>query len=144
MIPQVWLNYRMKSVAHLPWRVLGYRFVNTFIDDVFAFIVKMPTMARIAVFRDDIVFIVYLYQRWAYPVDRSRPAESIDGEEESVAEETGAAATPPPAAAATDASDAVAGKWPAAGPAGALAASDDVGGKATLNAGGKDALAAKQ
>jgi hypothetical protein len=80
MIPQVWLNYRMKSVAHLPWNVLGYRFVNTFIDDVFAFIVKMPTMARLAVFRDDLVFIVYLFQRWSYPVDRSRPAEGFEGE----------------------------------------------------------------
>ena len=28
-----------------------------------------------AVFRDDIVFCVYLYQRWAYRVDRTRPNE---------------------------------------------------------------------
>lgn len=37
---------------------------NTFIDDVFAFIITMPTAHRVAVFRDDIVFLVYLYQRW--------------------------------------------------------------------------------
>ncbi len=37
---------------------------NTFIDDVFAFIIVMPTAHRIAVFRDDLVFLVYLYQRW--------------------------------------------------------------------------------
>ena len=37
---------------------------NTFIDDVFAFIITMPTTHRIAVFRDDLVFMVYLYQRW--------------------------------------------------------------------------------
>ncbi len=37
---------------------------NTFIDDVFAFIITMPTSHRLAVFRDDLVFIVYLYQRW--------------------------------------------------------------------------------
>ena len=37
---------------------------NTFIDDVFAFIIVMPTSHRIAVFRDDLVFLVYLYQRW--------------------------------------------------------------------------------
>ena len=35
----------------------------------------MPTMARISCFRDDVVFIVYLYQRWLYPVDTSRPVE---------------------------------------------------------------------
>ena len=37
---------------------------NTFIDDVFAFIITMPTAHRVAVFRDDVVFLVYLYQRW--------------------------------------------------------------------------------
>lgn len=41
MTPQLFLNYKLKSVAHLPWRVLGYRFVNTFIDDLFAFIIRM-------------------------------------------------------------------------------------------------------
>lgn len=75
MTPQLFLNYKLKSVAHLPWRVLGFRFVNTFIDDLFAFIIRMPTMARISCFRDDIVFIIYLCQRFMYPVDTSRPTE---------------------------------------------------------------------
>ena len=75
MTPQLFLNYKLKSVAHLPWKVLGYRFVNTFIDDLFAFIIRMPTMARISCFRDDIVFIIYLWQRYLYPVDTSRPIE---------------------------------------------------------------------
>ncbi|KAL3772385.1 hypothetical protein ACHAWU_005562 [Discostella pseudostelligera] len=75
MTPQLFLNYKLKSVAHLPWRVLGYRFVNTFIDDLFAFIIRMPTMARMSCFRDDVVFIIYLLQRYLYPVDTSRPAE---------------------------------------------------------------------
>lgn len=75
MTPQLFLNYKLKSVAHLPWRVLGFRFVNTFIDDLFAFIIRMPTMARISCFRDDIVFIIYLAQRFMYPVDASRPTE---------------------------------------------------------------------
>ena len=39
-----------------------YKAFNTFIDDVFAFIIKMPTTHRIACFRDDIVFFCYLYQ----------------------------------------------------------------------------------
>lgn len=75
MTPQLFLNYKMKSVAHLPWRVLVYKSLNTFIDDLFSFIIRMPTMARISCFRDDVVFFIYLYQRWLYPVDVSRPVE---------------------------------------------------------------------
>ena len=75
MTPQLFLNYKLKSVAHLPWRVLGYRFVNTFIDDLFAFIIRMPTMARVSCFRDDVVFVIYLWQRYLYPVDSNRPVE---------------------------------------------------------------------
>ena len=43
MLPQVWINYKLKSVAALPWRVGLYRFGNTIIDDLFALIIKMPT-----------------------------------------------------------------------------------------------------
>jgi hypothetical protein len=43
--------------------------------DLFAFIIKMPTIHRLSVFRDDIVFIIYLYQRWIYSIDSSRPIE---------------------------------------------------------------------
>lgn len=79
MTPQLFLNYKLKSVAHLPWRVLVYKSLNTFIDDLFSFIIRMPTMARISCFRDDVVFFIYLYQRWLYPVDTSRPMEGGDG-----------------------------------------------------------------
>lgn len=48
---------------------------NTFIDDVFAFIITMPTSHRVACFRDDVVFVIYLYQRFLYPVDKSRTNE---------------------------------------------------------------------
>jgi hypothetical protein len=72
LLTQLFINHHLKSVSHLPWRFLCFRFVNTFIDDLFAFIVRMPTMHRISCFRDDVVFFVYLYQRWAYPVDKSR------------------------------------------------------------------------
>mmetsp|Transcript_11259 Transcript_11259/g.42021 ORF Transcript_11259/g.42021 Transcript_11259/m.42021 type:complete len:618 (-) Transcript_11259:109-1962(-) len=78
MTPQLIINHRLKSVAQLPWRFLCYRFVNTFIDDLFAFIIKMPTMHRMSCFRDDVVFILYLYQRWIYPVDSSRPVAGED------------------------------------------------------------------
>ncbi|GAB6027980.1 hypothetical protein CHUAL_002206 [Chamberlinius hualienensis] len=72
MLPQLFVNYRHKSVAHLPWKAFMYKAFNTFIDDVFAFIVTMPTAHRVACFRDDVVFLIYLYQRWLYPVDKSR------------------------------------------------------------------------
>ncbi|KAL6266848.1 hypothetical protein P5V15_003677 [Pogonomyrmex californicus] len=72
MLPQLFVNYKLKSVAHLPWRAFMYKAFNTFIDDVFAFIITMPTAHRIACFRDDAVFLIYLYQRWLYPVDKSR------------------------------------------------------------------------
>lgn len=87
------------------------RFLNTIIDDLFAFVIKMPTLHRLSVFRDDLgawvsvsachttlcvlsyrclsrpvladitiwlrcaVFLVYLYQRWIYPVDKKRANE---------------------------------------------------------------------
>lgn len=72
MLPQLFINYKLKSVAALPWRSFMYKAFNTFIDDIFAFIISMPTAHRIACFRDDIVFLVYLYQRYLYPVDKKR------------------------------------------------------------------------
>lgn len=42
---------------------------------MFAFIITMPTSHRVACFRDDVVFIIYLYQRYLYPVDKSRVNE---------------------------------------------------------------------
>lgn len=84
MTPQLFINYKHKSVKHLPWKVFTYKALNTFIDDLFAFIIKMPTLHRLACFRDDIVFFIYLYQRWIYR-DNTRLAEDDedeDGEEE--------------------------------------------------------------
>lgn len=94
MTPQLFINYKMKSVAHLPWRQMTYKFLNTFIDDIFAFVIKMPTLYRLSVFRwdfycnysshahtywyifrDDIVFFIFLYQRWIYKVDKKRVNE---------------------------------------------------------------------
>ncbi|KAJ8954097.1 hypothetical protein NQ318_004402 [Aromia moschata] len=79
MLPQLFINYRLKSVAALPWRAFTYRAFNTFIDDIFAFIITMPTAHRVACFRDDVVFLIYLYQRWLYPVDKTR-VDDITGE----------------------------------------------------------------
>ncbi|KAK9508012.1 hypothetical protein O3M35_007763 [Rhynocoris fuscipes] len=76
MLPQLFINYKLKSVAHLPWRAFMYKAFNTFIDDLFAFIISMPIAHRLACFRDDIVFLIYLYQRWLYPVDKTRLDET--------------------------------------------------------------------
>lgn len=96
MTPQLFINYKLKSVAHMPWRMMTYKFLNTFIDDIFAFVIKMPFMYRVGVFRDgeinnfisstciaksysisfsDIVFFIFLYQRWIYKVDKKRVNE---------------------------------------------------------------------
>merc|ERR1719188_2966719 len=72
MTPQVFINYKYKTVAYLPWRKFIYRAISTFIDDLFALIIRMPTMHRLSCFRDDVVFIIYLYQRYLYPTDKSR------------------------------------------------------------------------
>eukprot|EP00605_Chrysophyceae_sp_TOSAG23-4_P001551 GSChrysophyteH1.ASY1.ANO1.1700.1 assembled CDS len=75
MFPQLYINHRLRSVSRLPWKVLMFKFVSTFIDDLFAFVIHMPTMHRVSCFRDDVIFIIYLYQRWIYTVDESRPVE---------------------------------------------------------------------
>ena len=84
MLPQLFINYKLKSVAHMPWRQMTYKALNTVIDDLFAFVIKMPTLHRVAVFRDDVVFAAFLYQRWIYRVDKSRVNEfGFAGEAES-------------------------------------------------------------
>ena len=75
MTPQLFINYKLKSVAHLNFKFFMYKALNTFIDDLFAFIIRMPTLHRMSCFRDDIVFAVFLYQRWIYRVDMSRVNE---------------------------------------------------------------------
>ena len=75
MTPQLFINYKLKSVAHLPWRMLSYKFTSTFIDDIFAFVIKMPMLYRIGCLRDDVIFLIYLYQRYKYRVDHSRVNE---------------------------------------------------------------------
>jgi len=97
MCPQLFINYKLKSVAHLPWRTFAYKALNTFIDDLFAFIIKMPTLHRLSCFRDDLIFLVHLYQRWIYRIDYSRVNEFGQGGDEKTAEGTlieGTDATP--------------------------------------------------
>jgi hypothetical protein len=106
MVPSLYINYRLKSVAHMPSKALTYKFLNTFIDDLFAFTIRMPILHRLATLRDDVIFFVWLYQKWAYKVDYTRvnefgqggeddededaPAESkreVDGEKKALADQ---------------------------------------------------------
>lgn len=37
MIPSLYINYRLKSVAHLPGKAMTYKFLNTIVDDLVLF-----------------------------------------------------------------------------------------------------------
>ncbi|KAJ3522875.1 hypothetical protein NM208_g12681 [Fusarium decemcellulare] len=87
MIPSLYINYRLKSVAHMPAKAMMYKFLNTFIDDLFAFTIKMPILHRLATLRDDVIFFVYLYQRWAYRIDYTRVNEFGQGGEDEAVDE---------------------------------------------------------
>ena len=90
MTPQLFINYKLKSVAHMPWRVMAYKAFNTFVDDAFAMLVAMPMHHRVACLRDDVVFFVFLWQRYLYPVDKTRANEygiAYEREQEEEAEE---------------------------------------------------------
>lgn len=62
-----------------PYLVLVYwyklRGLTSVIRWCSAFMIKMPTLHRLAVFRDDLVFVFLLYQRWIYPIDKKRANE---------------------------------------------------------------------
>lgn len=101
MTPQLFINYKLQSVAHLNWRTMTYKSINTFIDDLFAFVITMPIMHRMACLRDDVIFFIFLYQRYKYKTDYTRvnefgqcaqPTEEMlaEIEEESMTEIAGA------------------------------------------------------
>ncbi|KAF8638531.1 hypothetical protein AX17_002074 [Amanita inopinata Kibby_2008] len=75
LIPQLIINYKLKSVAHMPMKAMVYKTLSTVVDDFFAFCIKMPFLHRLACFRDDVVFLIFLYQRWIYRVDPKRVNE---------------------------------------------------------------------
>lgn len=75
LIPQLIINYKLKSVAHMPMKAMIYKTLSTVVDDLFAFCIKMPMLHRLACFRDDVVFLIFLYQRWIYRIDPKRVNE---------------------------------------------------------------------
>ncbi|CAA7258577.1 unnamed protein product [Cyclocybe aegerita] len=75
LVPQLIINYKLKSVAHMPMKAMIYKTLSTVVDDLFAFCIKMPFLHRLACFRDDVVFLIFLYQRWIYRIDPKRVNE---------------------------------------------------------------------
>jgi hypothetical protein len=94
MVPSLYINYRLKSVAHLPGKAMMYKFLNTFIDDLFAFTIKMPMLHRLATLRDDVIFFIYIYQSWVYKVDYTRVNEFGQGGDDEEEEDAKVAAKP--------------------------------------------------
>ncbi|KAM5531922.1 hypothetical protein V8D89_014392 [Ganoderma adspersum] len=64
LIPQLIINYKLKSVAHMPMKAMVFKTLST-----------MPILHRLACFRDDVVFLVFVYQRWIYRIDPNRVNE---------------------------------------------------------------------
>lgn len=65
---------------------MTYKFLNTFIDDLFAFTIKMPTLHRLATLRDDFIFFIYIYQTYKYKVDYTRVNEFGQGGDDETSE----------------------------------------------------------
>ncbi|KAL0211602.1 hypothetical protein RCL1_005228 [Eukaryota sp. TZLM3-RCL] len=80
MFVVVFVNYKLKSVAGISYRTLAYKFCNTIVDDFSVFILpNVPLLYKLAVFRDDVVFVILMIQRVLYPVDKTR-MEAAGGE----------------------------------------------------------------
>ncbi|KAJ1818628.1 Cleft lip and palate associated transmembrane protein 1 [Coemansia sp. RSA 2675] len=67
MWPQLLINHKLKTVDMLPLTAFLYRFLLTFIDDLYALVVPMPLIERIGTLRDDVVFVVLCYQWYKFP-----------------------------------------------------------------------------
>lgn len=85
LTPQIYLNYKLKSVEHLPMKAMTYKFLNTIIDDLYAFAVKSPTLYRIFCFRDDVIFVIYIYQIFKYR--KNNRAEQLEKDRKKYQEE---------------------------------------------------------
>jgi hypothetical protein len=71
--------------------------LNTIVDDLFSFCISMPTLHRLACFRDDVIFVIYLYQMYMYKVDKTRVNEyGQGGDDDDAAQETGPTVKPIP------------------------------------------------
>eukprot|EP01006_Ploeotia_vitrea_P028104 TRINITY_DN60846_c0_g1_i2.p1 TRINITY_DN60846_c0_g1~~TRINITY_DN60846_c0_g1_i2.p1 ORF type:complete len:249 (-),score=36.68 TRINITY_DN60846_c0_g1_i2:750-1496(-) len=79
MIPQVLINYKLKSVEHMSWGALCYKALASFSNDLYPFFVTdLPMIYRISCFSDDVIFLIYVYQRWLYPAQDRVPAFEVE------------------------------------------------------------------
>ncbi|XP_031432821.2 cleft lip and palate transmembrane protein 1-like protein [Clupea harengus] len=60
--PQLYVNYKLKSVEHLQSSIYMYKGLSTFINDILSTVLTVPTHP-LACFRDDVIFLLHLYQR---------------------------------------------------------------------------------
>ncbi|XP_013873246.1 cleft lip and palate transmembrane protein 1-like protein [Austrofundulus limnaeus] len=73
MTPQIFINHKLKSVGHLQGSVLMYRGVNTLITDLcfctssFGSVLPFSSSHQLSCFRDELLFLLFLYQRRLYP-----------------------------------------------------------------------------
>ncbi|XP_072317302.1 lipid scramblase CLPTM1L-like [Eucyclogobius newberryi] len=81
MAPQLFINYKLKSVSHLQGAVLVYRGVNTFISDLcyaasfFNPSLLLTSSHQLCCFRDELFLLLYLYQ-WRKYATKSRRRDS--------------------------------------------------------------------
>ncbi len=68
MIPQLYINYKLKSVANLPWSTLKLNAANSLVSDI-AFVFGIPAVSPIPVFSHDTAFLIMSYQRHIYKVN---------------------------------------------------------------------------
>ncbi|KAI8640032.1 cleft lip and palate transmembrane protein 1-domain-containing protein [Parasitella parasitica] len=61
--PQVYINYKMKSVNNLSLNTMIYKTINIVVDDAFVFMIHMPTMRRISYVKKNIVYVIFLLQK---------------------------------------------------------------------------------
>lgn len=59
MIPQLIVNYKLKSVAGLNPKTFIFKILSTVVDDFFSFAIRMPLLHRLACFRDDVIFLIF-------------------------------------------------------------------------------------
>ncbi|KAI8065940.1 cleft lip and palate transmembrane protein 1-domain-containing protein [Gongronella butleri] len=62
LLPQVILNHQHKQILHVCKRTLLYKFFNILIDITSAYLIKTPSIHRIAWLHQDILYVVVLFQ----------------------------------------------------------------------------------
>ncbi|KAJ2720533.1 hypothetical protein GGI07_004537 [Coemansia sp. Benny D115] len=80
MWPQLLINHKLQTVEMLPLTAFLYRFLLTFIDDLYALVVPMPLIERIGTLRDDAVFVVLCYQWLKFPKRQNQNPPQADSD----------------------------------------------------------------